>query len=41
MLRQIDTNRINTIGNNLKTNKKWNTQGSWNGTIVLNNKKIT
>jgi hypothetical protein len=29
------------IGNNLKTSKKWNTQGSWNGTIVLTNKKIT
>jgi hypothetical protein len=26
------------IGNNLKTNKKWNTQGSWNETIVLTNK---
>jgi hypothetical protein len=29
------------IGNNLKTNKKWNIQGSWNGTIVLTNNKIT
>jgi len=27
------------IGNNLKTSKKWNIQGSWNGTIVLTNKK--
>jgi hypothetical protein len=26
------------IGNNLKTSKKWNIQGSWNGTIVLTNK---
>jgi hypothetical protein len=29
------------IGNNLKTSKKWKLQGSWNGTIVLINKKIT
>jgi hypothetical protein len=29
------------IGNNLKTSKKWNTQGSWNGTIVLTNKNNT
>jgi hypothetical protein len=29
------------IGNNLKTSKKWNTQGSWNGTIVLTNEKLT
>jgi hypothetical protein len=29
------------IGNNLKTSKKWKIQGSWNGTIVLTNKKIT
>jgi len=29
------------IGNNLKTNKKWNIQGSWNGTIVLTNEKLT
>jgi len=28
------------IGNNLKISKKWNIQGSWNGTIVLTNKKI-
>jgi hypothetical protein len=27
--------------NNLKTSKKWKLQGSWNGTIVLTNKKIT
>ncbi len=27
------------IGNNLKTSKNWNTQGSWNGTIVSTNKK--
>jgi hypothetical protein len=27
------------IGNNLKTSKKWNIQSSWNGTIVLTNKK--
>jgi len=27
------------IGNNLKMSKKWNIQGSWNGTIVLTNKK--
>jgi hypothetical protein len=32
---------IYTIGNNLKTSKKWKIQGSWNGTIVLINKKIT
>jgi hypothetical protein len=30
-----------SIGNNLKTSKKWKLQGSWNGTIVLTNKKIT
>jgi hypothetical protein len=30
----------NPIGNNLKTSKKWKIQGSWNGTIVLTNKKI-
>jgi hypothetical protein len=29
------------IWKNLKTNKKWNTWGSWNGKIVLINKKIT
>jgi hypothetical protein len=29
------------IGKNLKTSKKWNTQGAWNVTIVLTNKKIT
>jgi hypothetical protein len=29
------------IGNNLKKSKKWKLQGSWNGTIVLTNKKIT
>jgi hypothetical protein len=29
---------IQTIGNNLKTNKKWNIEGSWNRTIVLTNK---
>ncbi len=29
------------IGNNLKISKKWNIQGSWNGTIILTNKKIT
>jgi hypothetical protein len=29
------------IKKNLKISKKWNTQGSWNGTIVLTNKKIT
>ncbi len=29
------------IGNDLKTSKKWNTQSSWNGTIVLINKTIT
>jgi hypothetical protein len=28
------------IGNNLKTNKKWKIQGSWNETIVLTNKNI-
>ncbi len=28
------TNR-RSIGNNLKTSKKWKLQGSWNGTIVL------
>ncbi len=28
------------IGNNLKTSKKWNTQGLWNGTIVIINKNI-
>jgi hypothetical protein len=32
---------LSTIGNNLKTSKKWKLQGSWNGTIVLTNKKIT
>jgi hypothetical protein len=26
------------IGKNLKTSKKWNTQGSWNETNVLTNK---
>jgi hypothetical protein len=26
------------IGNNSKKNKKWNIQGPWNRTIVLNNK---
>jgi hypothetical protein len=25
----------NYIGNKLKTSKKWKLQGSWNGTIVL------
>jgi hypothetical protein len=29
------------IENNLKTSKKWKLQGSWNGTIVLTNKKVT
>ncbi len=29
------------IGNKLKTSKKWNTQGSWNRTIVLTNKNNT
>jgi hypothetical protein len=29
------------IGNNLKTSKKCNTHGSWNGTIVLTNKNNT
>jgi len=28
------------VGKNLKTSKKWNTQGSWNETIVSTNKKI-
>jgi hypothetical protein len=32
---------MENIGNNLKTSKKWKTQGSWNGTIVLTNEKIT
>jgi hypothetical protein len=29
------------IEKNLKTSKKWNTQGSWNGTIIIINKNIT
>jgi hypothetical protein len=32
---------LRIIGNNLKTNKKWNIKGSCNGTIVLTTKKIT
>ncbi len=36
----IDISSIG-IGNNLKTSKKWKLQCSWNGTIVLTNKKIT
>jgi hypothetical protein len=34
----VNSQRI-FIGNNLKTSKNWNAQGSWNGTIVLTNKK--
>jgi hypothetical protein len=33
--------RDKLFANNLKTSKKWKLQGSWNGTIVLINKKIT
>ncbi len=32
---------LTTIESNLKTSKKWNTQGSWNGTIILINTLIT
>jgi hypothetical protein len=28
-------------GNNLKTSKKWKLQGSWNGTIVLQDVRNT
>jgi hypothetical protein len=28
---------VKVIGNNLKSSKKWNIQGSRNGTIVLTN----
>jgi hypothetical protein len=28
------------IGKNLKTSKKWKIQGSWNGTIVLSNRRL-
>jgi hypothetical protein len=28
---------VEYIGNNLKSSKKWNIQGSWNGTIVWTN----
>jgi len=33
------TTRVDVIKNKLKTSKNWNIQGSWNGTIVLTNKK--
>jgi hypothetical protein len=36
-----DARRVVIIRNNLKTSKKWKIQGSWNGTIILTNKKIT
>ncbi len=36
----ITTVLVIAIGNNLKTSKKWNTQGSWNGTIILTKEKI-
>jgi hypothetical protein len=41
MLPNTSKEHQSSIGNNLKTSKKWKFQGSWNGTIVLTNKKIT
>jgi hypothetical protein len=40
---KMDDHKVKAIfiGNNLKISKKWKLQGSWNGTIVLTNKKIT
>ncbi len=31
----LNVSHLKLIGNNLKTSKKWKHQGSWNGTIVL------